>query len=94
MWMPHQWVGMGWVGVHTGDVWCVVWFFPCSALSALLSQIPPVLLELLASAPSSHFYSGCVVAEVRNFRGFFTSPSHCERSYLLLHPTHEVRVLG
>ena len=77
-----------------GGVWHAAPFISSSKLSGLLSQIPPVLLELLASAPSTHFYSGCVVAEVRNFRGFFTSPSHCERSYLLLHPTHEVKVLG
>ena len=49
------------------------------------------MLELLATSSSTHFYSGCIVAEVRNFRGFFHSPNHCERTYLLLHPTQEVR---
>ena len=47
--------------------------------------------ELFETSSLGHFYNGCVIAELRNYRGYYTSPDHCDRSYLLLQPPAEVR---
>ena len=50
-----------------------------------------MFFELFENSSQGHFYNGCLIAELRNYRGYFTSPDHCDRSYLLLQPPVEVK---
>lgn len=51
-------------------------------------ELPPLLAETLEPNHSFLFYSGCVIAEVRDYRQAY--PAKCDIHYVLLRPTLQV----
>lgn len=51
-------------------------------------ELPPFLAEKLEPNHSFLFYSGCVIAEVRDYRQAY--PVKCDIRYILLRPTLQV----
>lgn len=54
-------------------------------------ELPPVLLDKLEPNHSFLFYSGCIIAEIRDYRRAY--PAKCDIHHVLLKPTLQVRVL-
>ena len=52
-------------------------------------ELPPVLVDLLEASHPELFYSGCIVAEVRDYRQSFQH-YNCDTHYVLLRPTTQV----
>jgi hypothetical protein len=55
-------------------------------------ELPPVLVDLLEASSPELFYSGCVIAEVRDYRQTFQH-YNCDTHYVLLRPTTQVSKL-
>jgi hypothetical protein len=55
-------------------------------------ELPPVLVDLLEASNPELFYSGCIVAEVRDYRQAFQH-YNCDTHYVLLRPTTQVSKL-
>ncbi|XP_050672780.1 transcription factor SPT20 homolog [Leptidea sinapis] len=51
-------------------------------------ELPVVLLDLLESEHSNLFYSGCIIAQVRDYRQAYPS-SMCDTHHVLLRPTNQ-----
>lgn len=51
-------------------------------------ELPPFLAEKLEPNHSFLFYSGCVIAEIRDYRQSY--PADCDTHYVLLRPTLQV----
>lgn len=52
-------------------------------------ELPVILLDLLESEHSMLFYSGCVIAQVRDYRQAYPS-FVCDTHHVLLRPTNQV----
>lgn len=52
-------------------------------------ELPVVLLDLLESEHSSLFYSGCIIAQIRDYRQAYPS-FLCDTHHVLLRPTNQV----
>lgn len=55
-------------------------------------ELPLVLIDMLEKKCSYLFYSGCVIAEVRDYRQLFPI-FNCDTYHVLLKPTNQVRVI-
>lgn len=54
-------------------------------------ELPVVLLDLLETEHSSLFYSGCIIAQIRDYRQAYPS-FLCDTHHVLLKPTTQVRI--
>lgn len=52
-------------------------------------ELPVVLLDLLESEHSCLFYSGCIIAQIRDYRQAYPS-FLCDTHHVLLRPTNQV----
>ncbi|XP_076811163.1 uncharacterized protein LOC143454932 isoform X1 [Clavelina lepadiformis] len=51
-------------------------------------QIPPLLIQILCESEVNMFYSGCIIAEIRDYR-IATTSSNFETRFVLLKPTQQ-----
>lgn len=56
-------------------------------------EIPQALMEFLHSKCLHLFYSGCVVAEIRDYRQSFPVVDICDNYHVLLRPSYQVRLI-
>ena len=63
----------------------------CTLFNAafVILQIPPLLIDTLNLVNEEMFYSGCVIAEVRDYR-IAACADNYETRYVLLQPTQQV----
>lgn len=52
-------------------------------------EIPVVLLDLLETEHSCLFYSGCIIAQIRDYRQAYPN-FLCDTHHVLLRPTNQV----
>jgi len=73
----------------------VRWPYHLDALLSYLDngELPYILVDLLEESNPDLFYSGCVIAEVRDFRQS-NSHSSYNTHHILLQPTNQVRRNG
>lgn len=55
-------------------------------------ELPVVLLDLLETEHSCLFYSGCIIAQIRDYRQAYPS-FLCDTHHVLLRPTNQVCTL-
>jgi hypothetical protein len=55
-------------------------------------ELPPVLVDLLEASNPELFYSGCIIAEVRDYRQAFQH-YNCDTYHVLLRPTTQASKL-